>query len=124
LVFLYGHLLLVLLLLLLVDQPVVSAAGAGGGQRRSGQHHQSNYAIVLSSSRYWFNYRHTANALSVYQILKQYGDFHDDDIVLMLADEWSVNPRNPAKNQIYNTARMDWMDCHPDRVPHHPDRHY
>jgi GPI-anchor transamidase subunit K len=71
--------------------------------------HTSNYAVVLSSSRYWFNYRHTANALSVYQILKRNG-FHDDDIVLMLADEWSVNPRNPAKNHVYNTATDGLLD--------------
>lgn len=70
--------------------------------------HRSNYAVVVSSSRYWFNYRHTANALSVYQLLKRNG-FHDDDITLMIADEWAVNPRNPAKNHIYNTA-MDSLD--------------
>jgi GPI-anchor transamidase subunit K len=91
-------------LLLTIAEPVASAAAAAA----TGHQHKSNYAVVLSSSRYWFNYRHTANALSVYQILKRNG-FDDDDIVLMLADEWSVNPRNPAKNHIYNTA-TDGLD--------------
>jgi len=65
--------------------------------------HTSNHAVILSSSRYWFNYRHTANALSIYQMLRSSG-FQDDHVVLMIADEYGVNPRNPVKNHLYNTA--------------------
>ena len=65
---------------------------------------RNHHAVILSSSRYWFNYRHTANALSIYQLLRSQG-FPDDHIVLMIADEYGVNPRNPVKNRIYNTAR-------------------
>ena len=65
---------------------------------------RNHHAVILSSSRYWFNYRHTANALSIYQLLRNQG-FPDDHIVLMIADEYGVNPRNPVKNRIYNTAR-------------------
>jgi GPI-anchor transamidase subunit K len=71
-------------------------------------HHRSrhNYAVIVSTSRYWFNYRHQTNALSLYQLLKQYGGYDDDHIVLMIADDGSVatNPRNPVKNRVYNTA--------------------
>lgn len=28
----------------------------------------STYAVIASTSRYWFNYRHTANALAVYDM--------------------------------------------------------
>jgi hypothetical protein len=65
--------------------------------------HTSNYAVIVSSSRYWFNYRHAANALSIYQLLRWYG-FSNENIILMIADEYAVNPRNPAKNKMYNTA--------------------
>ena len=33
--------------------------------------HTKNVAIIVSSSRYWFNYRHVTSALSIYQLLKQ-----------------------------------------------------
>jgi GPI-anchor transamidase subunit K len=65
--------------------------------------HSSNYAVIVSSSRYWFNYRHNANALSIYQMIRHYG-FTDENIILMLADEFAVNPRNPVKNRVFNTA--------------------
>lgn len=62
--------------------------------------HSSNHAVILSASKYWFNYRHNANALSIYKLLKDHG-FHDDNIILMLADDFISNARNPAKNEIY-----------------------
>lgn len=68
------------------------------------QQHQENYAVIVSSSRYWFNYRHTVNALTVYQNLKTHGQFTDDRIILMLADEYAVNPRNPYKNYMTSSS--------------------
>lgn len=29
------------------------------------------WAVIVSSSRYWLNYRHTANALAVYQAVRR-----------------------------------------------------
>ena len=60
----------------------------------------SNHALILSSSRYWFNYRHAINALSIYQLIKAQG-IPDENIILMLADEIPSNPRNPLKNSMY-----------------------
>lgn len=60
----------------------------------------SNHALILSSSRYWFNYRHVINALSIYQFIKAEG-IPDENIILMLADEIPSNPRNPLKNAMY-----------------------
>jgi len=68
---------------------------------RSISDHASNYAVIVSSSRYWFNYRHVVNALSIYKVLKSNG-VPDSNIVLMLADEYAANPRNPLKNRMYN----------------------
>eukprot|EP00977_Amphora_coffeiformis_P007138 scaffold1555_cov173-Amphora_coffeaeformis.AAC.18 len=66
--------------------------------------HAENYAVIVSSSRYWFNYRHAVNALTMYQILKRDGGFTDDRIILMMADEYAVNPRNPYKNFMTSAA--------------------
>jgi glycosylphosphatidylinositol transamidase (GPIT) subunit GPI8 len=54
----------------------------------------SNHAVIVSSSRYWFNYRHVINALSIYQLCKSNG-IPDSNIILMLADELPANARNP-----------------------------
>lgn len=45
------------------------------------------------TSRFWFNYRHVANALAVYQTLRRLG-VPDARIVLMLADDMPCNARN------------------------------
>jgi glycosylphosphatidylinositol transamidase (GPIT) subunit GPI8 len=57
-------------------------------------------AVIVSSSRYWFNYRHVTNALSIYHLLKR-GGFSDDNIVLMLADDIPCNKRNVFRGQIF-----------------------
>jgi len=72
--------------------------------------HTSNHALIVSSSQYWFNYRHNANALTIYQILKRNG-FHDDNIVLMLADEFAVNSRNVYKNRIHTNKERSLQDA-------------
>lgn len=69
------------------------------------QSHGNNHAVIVSSSRYWFNYRHTANALTFYKLLKEIGGFEDDHIILMLADEYAVNPRNVFKNRILASGK-------------------
>ena len=66
--------------------------------------HTSNYAVIVSSSQYWFNYRHAVNALTLYAILKDNG-FDDDHIILMLADEYAINDRNVFKNQMHGPNR-------------------
>jgi phosphatidylinositol glycan class K len=42
----------------------------------------------------------------MYQMLKQQGNFTDDRIILMLADEYAINPRNPYKNIMTSTSAM------------------
>ena len=66
--------------------------------------HTENYAVIVSSSRYWFNYRHTVNALTLYRMLRDEGNYTDDRIILMLADEYAINPRNPYKNFITSSS--------------------
>ena len=60
-----------------------------------------NWALIVSTSRFWFNYRHSGNALSVYRSVKRLG-IPDSQIILMLADEFACNARNPYPGKIYS----------------------
>ena len=33
--------------------------------------HTNNWAVLVCASRYWFNYRHIANTLSLYRTVKR-----------------------------------------------------
>ena len=33
--------------------------------------HSNNWAVLVDTSRYWFNYRHIANTLSIYTTIKR-----------------------------------------------------
>ena len=64
----------------------------------------NHWAVLVSSSRYWFNYRHAANALSVYRIVKRAG-VPDSRILLMLPDDFACSPRNGANAaSMFNSA--------------------
>jgi phosphatidylinositol glycan class K len=62
---------------------------------------QNIHAVLVSSSRYWFNYRHANNILAMYQRLRQNG-VPSSNIVMMMADEIPSNARNPFKNGMYD----------------------
>ena len=66
--------------------------------------HTNNWAVIACTSRYWFNYRHIANALSIYRSIKRLG-IPDSHIILMLGDEMPCNPRNPRPATVFNNAR-------------------
>lgn len=61
----------------------------------------NNWAVLVSSSKYWFNYRHAANVLSIYRSIKRLG-IDDSHIILMLADDMACDPRNPWPGTIFN----------------------
>uniref|UniRef100_A0AAA9SL24 GPI-anchor transamidase n=1 Tax=Bos taurus TaxID=9913 RepID=A0AAA9SL24_BOVIN len=71
---------------------------------RSG--HTNNWAVLVCTSRFWFNYRHVANTLSVYRSVKRLG-IPDSHIVLMLADDMACNPRNPKPATVYSHKNME-----------------
>lgn len=56
----------------------------------------------MCTSRFWFNYRHVANTLSVYHTVRRLG-IPDSNIVLMLADDMPCNARNPFPGGVYNS---------------------
>jgi GPI-anchor transamidase subunit K len=57
--------------------------------------------VIVCTSTFWFNYRHIANALSIYHIAKNNG-VQDSNIILMLADDIPCNPRNSNPGTVYN----------------------
>lgn len=65
--------------------------------------HTNNWAVLVCSSRYWFNYRHVANVLSMYRSVKRLG-IPDSRIILMLSDDMACNSRNPKPATVYNNA--------------------
>jgi glycosylphosphatidylinositol transamidase (GPIT) subunit GPI8 len=68
---------------------------------RGSSTHSSNWAIIASTSIFWYNYRHTANALAVYRAVKEMG-LDDDHIILMLADDHACNARNVFQGQVFS----------------------
>lgn len=88
-----SSLLLPLLLPLLSLVPSTMSSSSDTTKSNHPPPHTSNVALVLSSSRYWFNYRHQANALALYRQLRRLG-MADSQIVLMLADDAACDPRN------------------------------
>jgi GPI-anchor transamidase subunit K len=58
------------------------------------------FYVLLSTSKFYFNYRHTGNTLSIYHHLKRMG-IPDDRIILMLPENHACNARNPFPGQIF-----------------------
>ncbi|MBP5770484.1 MAG: ABC transporter substrate-binding protein [Bacteroidaceae bacterium] len=58
------------------------------------------WAVVISPSTTWSNYRHQADAFAVYQGLRHYG-YDDDHIVLIVEDNLANDSRNIYPGQIF-----------------------
>ncbi|SPO29080.1 related to GPI8 - GPI-anchor transamidase [Ustilago trichophora] len=70
--------------------------------------HTNNWAVLVCTSKFWFNYRHIANTLGMYRTVKRLG-IPDSNIILMLADDAACNPRNKFPGNVWaSTAnRLD-----------------
>jgi phosphatidylinositol glycan class K len=69
------------------------------------ERHTNNWAILVDTSVFWFNYRHIANTLSMYRAVKDLG-IPDSQIILMLADDMACNTRNYYKGEVYNNGKQ------------------
>lgn len=58
--------------------------------------------VQVDTSRFWNNYRHIANALSLYHSVKRLG-IPDSQIILMLADQMPCNSRNCFPGEVFNS---------------------
>ena len=59
------------------------------------------WAVIIASSKGWNNYRHQADALAFYNLLKDNG-FKDDRIITIMEDDIADNSLNPNKGYISN----------------------
>lgn len=66
-----------------------------------GLNHTNNWAVLVDTSRFWFNYRHSANVLSVYRTIKRLG-IPDSRIILMIADVMACEAQNPFPAQMFS----------------------
>lgn len=64
------------------------------------------WALLVAASTGWKNYRHQADVLAMYQILKKQG-FSDDRIILIMEDDIAFNTINPFKGEIRVTPGGD-----------------
>merc|ERR1719229_1362130 len=106
--------LCVLLLLFSVVPPTFTATELELPDAFSKSHHTNNWAVLVDTSRFWFNYRHVANVLSVYRSVKRLG-IPDSQIILMVADDMACNPRNPRPATVFNNQNQH-IDVYGDDV--------
>ncbi|KAL3533144.1 hypothetical protein ACH5RR_006665 [Cinchona calisaya] len=76
--------------------------------------HTNNWAVLVCTSRFWFNYRHMANSLSLYRTVKRLG-IPDERIILMLVDDMACNVRNKYPAQVFNNENHQ-LNLHGDNV--------
>lgn len=54
---------------------------------------KGQWAVVIGTSDKWSDYRHQADALAMYQLLKRHG-YDDEHIILIIEDNIAYHPRN------------------------------
>ena len=62
-------------------------------------------AVLVAASSGWNNYRHQADVLAYYQLLKE-NNFTDDDLILIMADDLAYDTRNPYPGQIIRDNKL------------------
>ncbi|CAO4373924.1 unnamed protein product [Caenorhabditis nigoni] len=62
--------------------------------------HTNNWAVLVCTSKFWFNYRHVSNVLALYHSIKRLG-VPDSNIIMMLAEDVPCNSRNPRPGTVY-----------------------
>ena len=84
--------------------------------RKYPEYSGENWAVVIGTSDKWAYYRHQADALAMYQLLKRHG-YNDDHIILIIADNIAYDSRNiypgivwvrPNGENVYEGAVVDY----------------
>ena len=70
----------------------------------------NNVYVLLSSSKFYFNYRHSLNVIIMYKYLKDNG-ITDDQIIVMLPTDHGCSPKNPFPGQLFHAHEheFDWL---------------
>lgn len=97
----------------LYDEQLASAdfdsQAAGSGNAISYPTLTAKYAVLVQGSNEFMNYRHQADVLSVYQMLRRNG-FPDDHIILIIDKAIATDPKNPEQGVIRsNTDGYDLL---------------
>jgi glycosylphosphatidylinositol transamidase (GPIT) subunit GPI8 len=62
---------------------------------------ENNYAFLMATSKGWSNYRHQADVLHTYQLLKK-NSFDDEHIILILAEDLANSTSNALQGVVRN----------------------
>lgn len=82
---------------------------------------EETYALIVATASGWENYRHQANAYSIYRLLKQNG-LDDNHILLISEDDIAFNSSNPTPGfiqfpsddkNVYENIKVDY---HPSEI--------
>ena len=65
-----------------------------------------NWAVLVAGSNNWFNYRHQADVLNAYQLLKKTG-IAEENIIVFAYDDIANNARNPFPGKIFNKPTFE-----------------
>uniref|UniRef100_A0A915J5D8 Legumain n=1 Tax=Romanomermis culicivorax TaxID=13658 RepID=A0A915J5D8_ROMCU len=63
----------------------------------------TSWALLVAGSKGWYSYRHQAEILQAYQILK-YQHVPEENIILMHYDDIAVNAQNPTPGQVLTSS--------------------
>lgn len=78
---------------------------------------QNTRVVIVNTSRYWFNYRHGANGVGVYRLVRRLG-VPDRDIIMMSALDIGNDNRNPDSGTVRiadgGAAEWSWDDVELD----------
>lgn len=76
---------------------------------------RGNWAVVVGASDTWANYRHQADAMAMYQLLRRHG-YDDNHIILILEDNLADDPRNiwPGEVRVHPDGENVRRDLKPD----------
>lgn len=70
------------------------------------ENYENNWYVIVNTSKFFFNYRHTSNAISFYKYLKDAG-IKDDRIILMVSETYSCDPRNVMPGVVFNDRHLN-----------------
>lgn len=82
----------------LMPRPGADGTAVVAGERKDFR------AVIAGPSRGWQNYRHQADALTLYTLLRENG-VSDDQIILMVYDDIPGSPQNPRRGDIHNVPK-------------------
>lgn len=60
---------------------------------------KNKYAVIVAASATWDNYRHQADALAMYHLMKDCG-YDDDHIIMIMEDDIAYNEKNLKKGEM------------------------